>query len=174
MDSRFYYPTNTGSLGESRRPRSLMRPNEPQLSTRFAPGPGWHPGSEPILKPAVLVVEDDDDSLFIMRRLLEKKGYQVLEAYDGRQALEIAETTDLDLILLDLQLPRMNGLGVIHRLRENPELESVPIVIMTGYEPERYRDSAIAAGCDDFVLKPIDFERLDAILDYYVPIVSIC
>ncbi len=82
----------------------------------------------------------------------------------------MAEAHEPDLMLLDLQLPRLNGLGVIHRVRENKNLESLPIVVMTGYTPEESRGSAIKHGCDDFLLKPIDFERLDVLLDYYAPI----
>lgn len=118
----------------------------------------------------MLVVEDNDETLFLLRTVLTRKGYRVIEAWDGKQAIEAAEAEKVDLILLDLQLPRVNGLGVIHRLRQNPKLENVPVVIITGQDPEKYRSSAIAEGCDDFLLKPIDFDRLDALLDYYAPI----
>jgi DNA-binding response OmpR family regulator len=72
-------------------------------------------------------------------------------------------------VLLDLQ-PRLNGLSVIRQLREDSRFECLPIIIMTGYEPEQFRGTAIEAGCDDFLLTPIDFDRLDAILDYFAPI----
>jgi DNA-binding response OmpR family regulator len=119
----------------------------------------------------VLVVEDDDNSLFVLKEILGKMGYRVLQAWDGKQAIEVAETEPLDLMLLDVQLPGVNGLTVMRRLRENSSLESLPIVIMTAYDPEKYRGSAIEAGCDDFLLKPIDFDRLEVILDYFVPLV---
>lgn len=124
-------------------------------------------------QPCVLVVEDNDDSLFMLKSVLNLKGYRVVEAWDGKQAVEVAETEELDLILLDLQLPRLNGLGVIHRLRQNANLQNVPVVIVTGQDPEKYRSHAIAEGCDDFLVKPIDFDRLDAILDYYAPIEAV-
>ncbi len=120
-------------------------------------------------RPTILVVEDDDNSLFVLKNILRTKGYRVLEAWDGKQAIEVAEAEKLDLILLDLQLPRLNGLGVVSRLRENPTLENLPIVIMTGCAPEKYRSSAIAAGCNDFLTKPIDFDRLEAVLNCFVP-----
>jgi DNA-binding response OmpR family regulator len=116
------------------------------------------------------VAEDDDDCLLVLKTLLSGKGYQVLAAWDGKQALEIANTEEFDLVILDLQLPRLSGLSVIHHLRRRPELESVPIVIMTGWAPEEYREKAIEAGCDDFLVKPIDFDHLDAVLDYFAPI----
>ena len=115
----------------------------------------------------ILLVEDFDDTRLMMKLWLMKKGYRVIEAWDGKQAVEMAEIHNPDLMLLDIQLPRLNGLGVIHRLRENPRLESLPIVLMTAYSPEHYRGSAISSGCDDFLLKPIDFDRLDVLLDYY-------
>ena len=118
----------------------------------------------------VLVVDDEPAIRRLLRTSLTAQGYRVVEAWDGKQAIEVAEAEKLDLILLDLQLPRLNGLGVIHRLRQNPNLLNVPIVIITGQDPEKYRSSAIAEGCDDFLLKPIDFDRLDALLDYYAPV----
>ena len=120
-----------------------------------------------------MIVEDNDDSLFMLKSVLNRKGYRVVEAWDGKQAIELAETEDPDLILLDLQLPRLNGLGVIHRMRQNSKLQNVPVVIITGQDPEKYRSNAIAEGCDDFLVKPIDFDRLDAVLDYYVPVKAI-
>jgi DNA-binding response OmpR family regulator len=169
MNSRFYYPTNIGSLGEPRRAsNSFMSPVAQRASARFETDYGRRPST--FAKPTVLVVEDDDNSLFVLKSILGTKGYRVLEAWDGKQAVEVAEAEKLDLILLDLQLPRLNGLGVIRRLRENATFESLPIIIMTGYDPEKYRGTAIAAGCDDFLLKPIDFDRLDAVLDYFVPL----
>ena len=169
MNSRFEYPTNTGSLDNRRRASSFVSPF-PQQPNRFA---GDHTRSTAVFlqrRPTVLVVEDNDETSFLLKTVLTRKGYRVVEAWDSKQAVEMAEAEELDLILLDLQLPRLNGLGVIHRLRHKAKLENVPIVIITGQDPEKCRSSAIAEGCDDFLLKPIDFDRLDALLDYYAPI----
>lgn len=165
MSSAFYYPTNTGSLGEPRRMRGFMSGVETRSTTVRAKSYDLMSARR-----NVLVVEDDEDTVFLLKTLLGSKGYQVLQAWDGRQAIEIAETTELDLILLDLQLPRLSGLAVIGQLREKLKFECLPIVIMTGYEPERYRGTAIEAGCDDFLLKPIDLDRLNVILDYFAPV----
>lgn len=164
MNSVFYYPTNTGSLGETRRPqvlRSLAAIRHFRFETER---------DDLVKKRNVLVVEDDENTVFLLKNLLGSRGYQVVPAWDGKQALDIAKTLDLDLVLLDLQLPRLNGLSVIRQLREDLRFECLPIIIMTGYEPEQYRGTAIEAGCDDFLLKPIDLDRLDAILDYFAPI----
>ncbi len=165
MSSAFYYPTNTGSLEEPRRGRGFMSAIETRSSTFHAKSHDLMSGGRNIL-----VVEDDEDTVLLLKTLLGSKGYQVLQAWDGRQAVEIAETEELDLILLDLQLPRLSGLGVIRQLREKLKFECLPIVIMTGHEPERYRGTAIEAGCDEFLLKPIDLDRLDVILDYFAPV----
>ena len=170
MNSRFEYPTNTGSLGGPRRASTFVSPFQQQTPNRFAVEHTWDPAVFTQRRPTVLVVEDNDETSFLLRTVLTRKGYRVVEAWDGKQAIEVAETEELDLILLDLQLPRLNGLGVIHRLRQNSKLETVPVVIVTGQDPEKYRTSAIAEGCDDFLLKPIDFDRLDAVLDYYAPV----
>jgi CheY-like chemotaxis protein len=169
MNSKFEYPINTGSLGGPRRMSASVSPFEPPTPNRFTFEHAWSPAVFAQQRPTVLVVEDNDETSFLLRTVLTRKGYRVVEAWDGKQAIEVAETEQLDLILLDLQLPRLNGLGVIHRLRQNPKLETVPIVIVTGQDPEKYRNSAIAEGCDDFLMKPIDFDRLDAVLDYYAP-----
>jgi two-component system phosphate regulon response regulator PhoB len=146
-----------------------VSPFPTQPSNRFMEH-AWSPEVNTKSAPSVLVVEDNDETLFLLRTVLTRKGYRVVEAWDGKQAIEVAEAEAVDLILLDLQLPRVNGLGVIHRLRQNPRLENVPVVIITGQDPEKYRNPAIAEGCDDFLLKPIDFDRLDALLDYYAPV----
>lgn len=168
MNSRFEYPTNTGSLGGTRRASTIV--SQFQQQTSFPVEHTWSPAVFTQRRPTVLVVEDNDETSFLLRTVLTRKGYRVIEAWDGKQAIEVVEGDEFDLILLDLQLPRLNGLGVIHRLRHNPQLENVPIVIITGQDPEKCRSTAIAEGCDDFLIKPIDFDRLDALLDYYAPI----
>jgi len=170
MNSRFQYPINTGSLGDTRRPSTFTSQAAHQPSNNFAPDQTWTTAIKATQRPSILVVEDNDDSLFLLKTVLSRKGYHVVEAWDGKQAVEVAESEELDLILLDLQLPRLNGLGVIHRLRQNSKLQNVPVVVITGQDPEQYRSSAIAEGCDDFLVKPIDFDRLDAVLDYYAPV----
>lgn len=162
-------PYDTGSLGQPRRPTNVM-PFQQYSGLRRFEAESEPPVTEMRSRPRVLVVEDDDDSLFALKNILRDKGYDVVEAWDGRQAMEAAENQNFDLVLLDLQLPKISGLGVVSRIREKPEFESLPIVVMTGNSPEEYRTSAIAAGCDDFLLKPLDFDRLDVVLDYYAPV----
>jgi CheY-like chemotaxis protein len=117
--------------------------------------------------PTVLVADDNDDTRAMFRTLLAGKGYQVIEAADGEEAIELTSRENPGLVLLDLGLPRLNGLSVIRRLRNELKLLNMPVVVITGYD--KHLETAVAAGCDDYLLKPVDFSRLDAILEYYVP-----
>ena len=116
----------------------------------------------------VLIVEDSDDGLFMLRTLLQLKGYRVTEARDGLDAIEMAINDPPDLILTDLQLPRLDGISVTRHLRHHPRTHDIPIVIASGYPPARHRAGAIAAGCDEYLFKPFDFDLLDEILDRYL------
>ncbi|MEP6911241.1 MAG: response regulator [bacterium] len=116
----------------------------------------------------VLIVEDSDDGRFMLRTLLQLKGYRVTEARDGLDAIEMAINDRPDLILTDLQLPGLDGISVTRHLRHHPRTHDVPIVIVSGYPPARHRAGAIAAGCDEYLFKPVDFDLLDKILDRYL------
>jgi CheY-like chemotaxis protein len=120
-------------------------------------------------KPTILVAEDSADSREMMRVLLEIKGYQVISAENGIRALEVAITTPPDVVLLDLELPQLDGLAVTRNLRLHPKLKRVPIIIVSGHDPGRFRQAALDAGCDDYMLKPISFDRLDELLDRFIP-----
>lgn len=165
--SSAFHPADEGSR-EPGQTSSFMSSINHRNSAPLAAKRGSAPA--PSAKRTILVVEDDDNSLFVLKDILKTKGYLVLEAWDGQRAVEVAEAEKLDLILLDLQLPRLSGLGVIRRLRENETLVGLPIVLMTGCDPEKYRVNAIAAGCNDFLPKPIDFDRLEAVLECFVPL----
>jgi len=107
-----------------------------------------------------------------MQVLLRTKGYQVLTATDGLQAIEVAVQEVPDLILLDLRLPKIDGLSVTRHLRRHSELRAVPIVIVSGYDATKYREAALDAGCDDYLMKPIDFDRLEDLLQNTIPLVA--
>jgi CheY-like chemotaxis protein len=124
-------------------------------------------GTQPADGPTILVADDSDDTRQMLRTLLGMKGYRVIEASDGEQAVQATQHGTPDLVLLDLGLPRLNGLNVIRRLRKELNLTEVPVVVVTGYDG--HFETAMAAGSDDYLLKPIDFDRLDEILDYYAP-----
>lgn len=112
----------------------------------------------------ILVVEDYEDTSLAMRLALEDQGYRILEAADGAQAVEVAMRERPDIILMDLQLPVMDGLAATERIRANPEMSEVVIVAVTAHQEADYRARALAAGCNAFVSKPIDFEWLNELL----------
>ena len=119
----------------------------------------------PSWKPIILIAEDSADSREVMQLLLEQRGYQVVAADDGLHALEVAVSSRPNLVLLDLELPKLDGLSVTRNLRLDPKFKDVPIIILSGHDPSRFRQDALDAGCDDYLLKPIDFDSLHELLD---------
>src|SRR5438105_15758832 len=109
----------------------------------------------------ILLVEDFADSRFMMRRLLELDGYRVVEATTGREAVECARRECPDLILMDLSLPEMDGLTATRLIRELESLCDVPIIAVSAHDEATFHTRARAAGCDEYVTKPVDFDRLD-------------
>lgn len=120
-------------------------------------------------KKLFLVVEDFEDSRFMMRRLLEMAGYQVLEASDGEQAVKLAFEQHPALILMDLSLPKLDGLAATREIRKEVTLRKVPIVAVSAHDSPQTRAEALAAGCNEYVTKPIDFDNLNAVLKRYLP-----
>ena len=101
----------------------------------------------------VLVVEDVDMNRELMVQLLEDR-YEVIEAANGQDGVEAAERERPELILMDLSLPVMNGWEATRRLKANPELKSIPIIALTAHAMKGDRETALAAGCDDYLVKP--------------------
>ena len=112
----------------------------------------------------VLVVEDFDDSRFILKVMLELRGYRVVEASDGLQAIEVARRERPDLVLMDLNLPLLDGFAATRRIRELDGLRDVPVVALTAHVTPDYRSKAVAAGCDELISKPINIARLEETL----------
>lgn len=115
--------------------------------------------------PLVLIVEDHEDTRFLLRRLLEMRGYRVAEAADGEDAVQQATALAPDLIVMDGSLPRMDGCGATRRIRERDELQVVPVVFLSGHAHPADREAAFAAGCCDYLVKPLDTKQLDRILE---------
>jgi two-component system cell cycle response regulator DivK len=119
--------------------------------------------------PTILVVEDFEDNRFMMRRLLEMSGYSVIEAVNGEEAVNLACSELPELILMDLSLPQLDGLAATRRIRQYPELRNVPIVAVSAHDTADFHADALAAGCNDYVTKPIDFDQLEALLSRLLP-----
>jgi chemosensory pili system protein ChpA (sensor histidine kinase/response regulator) len=112
----------------------------------------------------VLLAEDDADIRLMLRTLLEARGYRVVEAKDGPATLEVAEAERPDIILMDLQLPRLNGFAITRHVRQSDMLRHVPIVVVSGHDPAKHRNLALAAGCNAYLQKPIDLDQLEALI----------
>ena len=108
----------------------------------------------------VLVVEDYDDSRFMMARLLEMSGYSVLEAADGREAVRVAEGECPDVVLMDLQMPILDGFTATSLIRRIESICHVPVIAVSAQSTEDFVSAAKRVGCDHFVPKPVDFDLL--------------
>jgi two-component system cell cycle response regulator DivK len=117
----------------------------------------------------IMVVEDYDDTRLLLKRGLEGLGYSVLEASNGQEAVDIAGRVRPDLILMDLDLPILDGIAATQQIRQQANLEGVPIVAVTAYPMSYTRVKAFAKGCDEYMSKPIDMNELAQVVDRYFP-----
>jgi CheY-like chemotaxis protein len=108
------------------------------------------------MKNTVLVIEDNEQNLYLVRFLLEKHGFSVQEARDGRLGVTMASDIHPDLILLDIQLPMLDGYAVAAEIRRDPALQSTPIIAVTSYAMVGDREKALASGATDYIEKPIN------------------
>ena len=108
----------------------------------------------------VLYIEDNAENRMLVKRVLEAEGYSVTEAVDGPSGLEIAAQIRPDIILLDICLPEMDGYDLARRFRSTPGLQQIPILAITAKVMKGDREETLAAGCDGYIQKPIDVDRL--------------
>ena len=116
----------------------------------------------------IMVVEDYDDTRLLLKKGLEGLGYSVLEASNGQEAVDIAEREHPDLILMDLDLPILDGIAATQRIRQQTGLESVPIVAVTAYPMSYTHVKAFAKGCNEYMPKPIDMTELENVVHRYL------
>ncbi|HUF90523.1 MAG TPA: response regulator [Gemmatimonadota bacterium] len=110
--------------------------------------------------PRILIVEDNEMNRDMLSRRLERKGYEVALAVDGRQGVDMAKTLEYDLVLMDMSLPEIDGWEATRELRSDPATESLPIIALTAHAMSGDREKALEAGCDDYDTKPIELPRL--------------
>jgi two-component system cell cycle response regulator DivK len=108
----------------------------------------------------ILCIEDNLENRLLVRRVLEVEGYQVIEADSGNTGLQKAETMAPDLVLMDINLPEIDGYELTRRLKQMPHLAGVPVVAMTANVMKGDREKTLAAGCDGYIQKPIDVDQL--------------
>jgi two-component system, cell cycle response regulator DivK len=107
----------------------------------------------------ILVIEDNEQNLYMVTFLLTARGHSVTGARTGQEGLVLAELQAFDIILLDIQLPEMDGYTVAHKLRQMPSCAQLPIVAVTSYALADDRDKALEAGCTAYITKPLDIQR---------------
>ena len=117
----------------------------------------------------ILIVEDQEDNRQIIRDMLGTTDYELIEAENGEQALAVIAKARPDLILMDIQLPVMDGYEATRRIKADPALKSIPIIAITSYALSGDEQKARAAGCDDFVPKPYSPRQLLAKIRQYLP-----
>ena len=108
----------------------------------------------------ILVVEDNDENWDMLSRRLQRRGYMVVRAADGQEAVEMAARERPDLILMDVSLPVMDGLEATRRIRARPETQTIPIIALTAHAMSGDRARVLQAGCDDYHAKPVELPHL--------------
>jgi two-component system cell cycle response regulator DivK len=119
-------------------------------------------------KGRILHVEDNSDNRKLVRRVLEAEGYEVIEAQNGAQALEYLNTLQIDLALMDINMPDIDGYTLATRIRATPKFAALPILAMTANVMRGDRERSLQAGCDGYIQKPIDIDILSMQLERYL------
>jgi len=111
------------------------------------------------MKKKVLIIEDNEQNIYLLTFLLEKNDFQVIQARNGLDGIAMAKAEKPDLILLDIQLPVMDGYAVAQALRQDPELQRTPIIAVTSFAMPGDKEQAIQSGCTGYIEKPIDPDK---------------
>ncbi len=116
----------------------------------------------------ILVVEDNEDNMLLVRFMLEKNGYEVIEARDGAEGVALAIQEKPDLVIMDIQLPDINGLEATKRIRASEADGNIPIIALTSFAMVGDRERALAAGCTGYIEKPINPETFMTEIEKYL------
>ena len=112
----------------------------------------------------ILVVDDFDDTRLLLRTWLKRKGFRVIEAENGKQAVAAAQAQRPDFIIMDVEMPELDGLAATRQIRAMKQFERVPIVAVSAYGADQYRAQALEAGCDEYVSTPFDPDALENLI----------
>ncbi|MDQ3668129.1 MAG: response regulator [Acidobacteriota bacterium] len=126
------------------------------------------PPGQPV-KHTILVVDDFDDTRLLLKTWLERKGFKVVEAENGNQAVATAQQVRPDLIIMDIEMPELDGLAATRRIRSLKELDDVPIVAVSAYGAQQFRANALAAGCSEYVSTPFEPDDLEKVIRSFLP-----
>jgi CheY-like chemotaxis protein len=121
------------------------------------------------MKTKILIIEDNEQNRYLATFLLEQHGYEVVCAFDGPSGIELVKTVKPALILLDIQLPLMDGYAVARALRDNPDLRDIPIIAVTSYAMVGDREKSLAAGCNGYLEKPINPDSFVTEIERFLP-----
>ena len=116
----------------------------------------------------VLAIEDNKVNMLLVSRVVEAEGYELLRAEDGPEALDLLKETRPDLILLDVNIPGINGLDLARMIRDDEKLATVPVVATTANVLVGDKERCLEAGCDEYLPKPLDIRRLREVMDHYL------
>lgn len=120
------------------------------------------------MKTKILYIEDNDQNFYLVSFILGAKGYEVIRARDGREGIDLAITVNPRIILLDIQLPVMDGYETACELRKNPGLVATPIIALTSYAMAGDREKALAAGCTSYIEKPINPKTFTEQIEHFL------
>jgi CheY-like chemotaxis protein len=118
--------------------------------------------------PLILLAEDNEANVTMFVEYLSLKGFRLLVAHNGRMAIDLAQQTHPDLILMDIQMPGMDGLEAIQHIRQKPELANTPIIALTALAMSGDRDRCLAAGANDYLSKPVSMKQLVTKINSYL------
>jgi two-component system cell cycle response regulator DivK len=121
----------------------------------------------------ILYIEDNEDNIYMLARRLKRRGFEVIAAPDGAQGVAMAHSERPDLILMDLRLPVLDGWEATRRLKAQTATRGIPVIALSAHAMAGDRDAALAAGCDDFDTKPIEFARLLEKIEALLPRASV-
>jgi two-component system cell cycle response regulator DivK len=116
----------------------------------------------------ILYVEDNLDNRTLVRRILTAEGYTLIEAANATQAMEILNTTQPDLILMDINMPDMDGYSLTAKIKDTPRFEATPIIALTANVMRGDRERSLEAGCDGYIQKPIDIDKLSDQIEHFL------
>jgi len=117
----------------------------------------------------ILIVEDNEMNRDMLSRRLERRGFVIVMAVDGQQGVDLARSERPDLILMDMSLPVMDGWTATRAIKDDVELQAIPVIALTAHAMEGDREKAMAAGCDDYDTKPIELPRLLEKIGKFLP-----
>lgn len=120
-------------------------------------------------KRTILVVDDFDDTRLLLKTWLEKKGFNIVEAENGNQAVSLAQQVRPDLIIMDMEMPELDGLAATRKIRGIRELDGIPVLAVSAYGAQQFRAEALAAGCCEYVSTPFEPDNLEQVINSFLP-----